>query len=291
VSEIRYGGQAVIEGVMMRGARNMAVAVRKPSGEILVHSEPLPAGLYNSPVGRLPFVRGLTMLWDTMVLGTRTLMFSADAALAEEEVQFSGPMMWGTMGVSLLFGMGLFVAVPTFLIGLVDRLIASPLLSNLAEGLVRVAIFVAYLLLIRRMPDIRRVFAYHGAEHKTVNAYEAGVTLTPTEVEAFSTRHTRCGTSFLLVTLILFVVISSFLGRPALLTRLVIRLAMIPLVASIAYEFIRFAARHDDHPLIRLLTGPGMALQRLTTEQPDSSMLEVAIAALQRVIAADAAGT
>jgi uncharacterized protein YqhQ len=289
LSQVHYGGQAVIEGVMMRGARTMAVAVRKPSGEILIHSEPLPRGVYDSPLGRLPFARGLTMLWDTLVLGTRSLMFSADAALSEEDVQFGGPVMWGTLLVSLLLGVGLFVVAPMLLVGLVDRFITVPLLSNLAEGLVRLAFFLGYLLAIRRMSDIRRVFAYHGAEHKTINAFEAGVPLTPTEVERFGTRHTRCGTSFLLVVLILFVLLSSLLGRPPLIVRLLSRLALMPVVASIAYEFIKFAARHEDHPLIRALTAPGLALQRLTTEQPDASMLEVAIAALQCVTDADTA--
>jgi uncharacterized protein YqhQ len=287
VSEFHYGGQAVIEGVMMRGARNMAVAVRQPSGNILVHSEALPRGLYNSALGQLPLVRGLTMLWDTLVLGTRSLMFSADAALADEDVQFGGPLMWGTLLVSLLIGVGLFVLAPMLLIGLVDRYITIPLLSNLAEGLVRLLFFVAYLIAIRRMPDIRRVFAYHGAEHKTINAHEAGVPLTPSEVSRFSTRHTRCGTSFLLIVLILFVLLTSFMGRPPLLVRLLSRLVLVPVVAALAYEFIKFSARHDDHPLVRALTAPGLWLQRLTTEEPDERMLEVAIASLQRVIAED----
>ena len=291
MSEFHYGGQAVIEGVMMRGARNMAVAVRKPSGEILVHSEALPRGIYDSALGRLPLVRGLTMLWDTLVLGTRSLMFSADAALAEEDVKFGGPMMWGTLALSLLVGVGLFVVLPMALIGLVDRYITIPLLSNLMEGIVRLLFFVAYLVAIRRMPDIRRVFAYHGAEHKTVNAHEAGVPLTVSEVNRFSTRHTRCGTSFLLIVLILFVVLTSLLGRPPLLVRLLSRLVLVPVVAALAYEFIKFTARHDAHPLVRVLTAPGLWLQRLTTEEPDERMLEVSIAALQSVLAEDKPST
>jgi uncharacterized protein YqhQ len=289
VSEFHYGGQAVIEGVMIRGARNMAVAVRKPSGEILVHGEVLPRGIYDSALGRLPLVRGLTMLWDTLVLGTRSLMFSADAALADEDVQFGGPLMWGTLLASLLIGVGLFVLLPMLLVGLVDRYIKVALLSNLVEGLIRLLLFLAYLLAIRRLPDIRRVFAYHGAEHKTVNAYEAGVQLTPQEVKRFSTAHTRCVTSFLLIVLVLFVLLSSLLGRPPLVWRLLSRLVLVPLVAALAYEFIKFTARHDGHFLIRLLTAPGLWLQRLTTQEPEDSMLEVSIAALQRVLAEDSA--
>jgi uncharacterized protein YqhQ len=274
---------------MIRGARNMAVAVRKPSGEILVHGEVLPRGIYDSALGRLPLLRGLTMLWDTLVLGTRSLMFSADAALADEDVQFGGPLMWGTLLASLLIGVGLFVLLPMLLVGLVDRYIKVALLSNLVEGLIRLLLFLAYLLAIRRLPDIRRVFAYHGAEHKTVNAYEAGVQLTPQEVKRFSTAHTRCGTSFLLIVLVLFVLLSSLLGRPPLVWRLLSRLVLVPLVAALAYEFIKFTARHDGHFLIRLLTAPGLWLQRLTTQEPEDSMLEVSIAALQRVLAEDSA--
>jgi uncharacterized protein YqhQ len=288
-SGFHYGGQAVIEGVMMRGARNMAVAVRQPSGAILVHSEVLPSGLYNSTIGRLPLVRGLTMLWDTLVLGTRSLMFSADAALVDEDVHFGGPIMWGTLLVSLLVGVGLFVLLPMLLVGLVDRFIKVALLSNLIEGLIRLLIFLAYLLAIRRMPDIRRVFAYHGAEHKTINAYESGAPLTPEEVTRFSTAHTRCGTSFLLIVLLLFVLLTSLLGRPPLVWRLLSRLVLIPLVAALAYEFIKFTAGHGDNVLVKILAAPGLWLQRLTTGAPDDRMLEVSIAALQRVLADDSA--
>jgi uncharacterized protein YqhQ len=288
-SGFHYGGQAVIEGVMMRGARHMAVAVRQPSGGILVHSEVLPSGLYDSSIGRLPLVRGLTMLWDTLVLGTRSLMFSADAALADEDVHFGGPIIWGTLLMSLLVGVGLFVLLPMFLVGLVDRYIRMALLSNLTEGVIRLLIFLGYLIAIRRMPDIRRVFAYHGAEHKTINAYEAGASLIPDEVARFSTAHARCGTSFLLIVLILFVLLSSLLGRPPLVWRLVSRIVLIPLVAALAYEFIKFTAGHDASAWVRALAAPGLWLQRLTTGMPDDRMLEVSIAALQRVLADDSA--
>ena len=289
MSQVHYGGQAVIEGVMIRGARHMAVAVRRPSGDILVHSEPLPSGIYSSRPGKLPFVRGLTMLWDTLVLGMRSLMFSADVALEEEDVQFGGTMMWGTVVMSLGLGVGLFVVLPMFLVGMVDRHIATPLVSNLAEGLVRLAFFLAYLVIIGRMSEIRRVFAYHGAEHKTVNAFEAGVPLTTQNIQGFTTAHTRCGTGFLLIVLILFVLLSSLLGRPPLPVRLLSRLVLAPVVAALAYEFIKFTAQHDDHPLVRAVVAPGLWLQRLTTQEPDDMMLAVSVAALQRVIAEDGA--
>ncbi len=287
MSEFRYGGQAVIEGVMMRGSRHMAVAVRRPSGEIAVHSEPLPPGIYNSPLGKLPFVRGLTMLWDQLVLGTRSLFYSADIALEDEEVEFSGAVAWGTLAFSLAFGVGLFILLPMFLVGMVDRYIHTALLSNLAEGMLRLMFFLAYLIIMGRLPDIQRVFAYHGAEHKTVNAYEAGVPLTPHDVQKFATAHTRCGTGIILIVLLLFVLLSSLMGRPPLAQRLLSRLVLIPVVAALAYEYMKFTARHYDQPLVRALASPGLLLQRLTTREPDESMLEVSIAALQSVLADD----
>jgi uncharacterized protein YqhQ len=289
MKEVHYGGQAVMEGVMMRGVKHMAIAVRRPSGDIVVHSEPLPAGIYNSRLGKLPFLRGLTMYWDTLVLGTRSLMFSADIALEEDDVQFGGAMMWGTLFFSLLLGVGLFVMLPMFLVGLVDRYVTVPLLSNLAEGLVRLLFFLTYLWVIGRLPDIRRVFAYHGAEHKTVNAYEAGVPLTPQDVRSFTTAHTRCGTSFLLTVLVLFVLLTSLMGRPPLFWRLLSRLALVPIVGALAYEFMKFTARNGHRAWVRALTAPGLWLQRLSTREPDDSMLEVSIAALQRVLEKDGA--
>jgi uncharacterized protein YqhQ len=290
MSEFRYGGQAVIEGVMMRGMHHMAVAVRKPSGDIFVHSEPLSAWIYKHPIAKWPFVRGLTMLWDQLVLGMRALMFSADVALEEEGVEFGGPVVWGTVLFSLLLGVALFVVVPMLLVGLVDRYITTALLSNLAEGLVRVLFYLAYLVAVSRMPDIRRVFAYHGAEHKTVNAYEAGVSLTAEDVSQFTTAHTRCGTSLMLMVLALFVLLSTLMGRPPLVWRLLSRLVLIPVVAALAYEFVKFTTRNREQAWVRLLIAPGLWLQRLTTREPDESMLEVSIAALQRVLEEDAAG-
>jgi uncharacterized protein YqhQ len=254
-----------------------------------VHSEALPSGLYDSRLFRLPFVRGLTMLWDTLVLGMRSLMYSADVALEEEEVEFGGAMIWGTLVFSLLLGVGLFVILPMLLVGLLDRRISIPLLSNLTEGVVRLTFFLSYLVLIGRLPDISAVFAYHGAEHKTINAYEAGVPLTPSDVQRHTTAHTRCGTGFLLIVLILFVLLTSLLGRPPLLQRLLSRLLLVPVVSALAYEFIKFTARHYDNRLVRLLIAPSLLLQRLTTREPTDDMLEVAIAALQRVLSDDGA--
>jgi uncharacterized protein YqhQ len=285
VKQFHYGGQAVLEGVMMRGPGHFAVAVRGPRGDIIIHSEPLAGYIYRGFIAKTPFLRGLTMLWDTLVLGIRTLMYSADVALSDQpEVAFSGPVAWGTLAGSLAIGLSVFLLLPVVLVRLVDHYLASSLLSNVVEGLTRLALFTGYLAGIGTMPDIRRVFAYHGAEHKTVNAYEAGVPLEPAQVEGCSTAHPRCGTGFVLLVLVIFIALSSLLGRPALWVRMLSRVILIPIVAGVAYEIIRFAANHRKRSLVRLLLAPGLWLQRLTTREPDQSMLEVAIAALHRVV-------
>ncbi len=288
MKQFHYGGQAVIEGVMMRGAQSLAVSVRNPQGEIVTHSQPLEGHIYRGFIARTPFLRGLTMLWDSLVLGVRALMFSADVAMSDQtEVSFSGPVAWGTMATSLALGLGIFFLVPLFLVRLVDRFLPSSILSNLIEGVVRLAIFIGYLAIIGRMPDVRRVFAYHGAEHKTINAYEAGAPLVPESVEAYSTAHSRCGTGFVLLVLVIFVVLASFLGRPALWLRVLSRIVLIPVVAGVAYEIIRFGANHPGQRILGLLLAPGLWLQRLTTREPDRPMLEVAIAALGKVLEAE----
>jgi uncharacterized protein YqhQ len=282
-----YGGQAVLEGVMMRGSQAMAVAVRSPDGEIVTHVEPVNQALYNGPISRVPFLRGLTMLWDALGLGLRSLMFSADVAMEEEEVSFSGPVAWGTMAVSFAFGIGLFFVLPLLIVGFVDRWIESSLLSNLLEGLIRLLLFVGYVILIGLMPDIRRVFAYHGAEHKTINAYEAGADLTPPSVQRFTTLHPRCGTAFLLSVVVISILMFSLLGRPVLWLRVLSRLLLIPVIAGVAYEYIRFSARHMNKRLIQAIAAPNLAMQRLTTREPEDDMLEVAIKAFHCMMAAE----
>ena len=286
--QLNYGGQAVIEGVMMRGSRSMAVAVRQPDGGIVLHSEPLDPKIYQGRLTRIPFLRALTSLWDVLVLGVRTLMYSADVALGEEEdVEFSGPIAWGTLAVSLALGVGLFFVTPLLLVGLVDRFIASSFVSNIVEGMIRMAIFLVYVWAIGMIPEIRRVFAYHGAEHKTINAYEAGVDLTPEEVAGYSTAHYRCGTAFLLSVMVISILIFALLGRPPMPLRILSRIVLIPVVAGIAYEFIKFTSRHRDNAIIRTIAAPNLALQRLTTREPDASMLEVSITALKQVLATE----
>ncbi len=285
-----YGGQAVIEGVMMRGRKRVAVAVRAPNGEIVVHEEPLAAAIYTQKWGQWPFVRGLGMLWDALGLGMRALMWSADVSLQEEgqeEVKFTGPMAWTTVAVSLAIAVGIFFLLPTLAAKWLSPLGSNGLVVSIVEGVIRLGLFLAYLWAIGFMPDIRRVFAYHGAEHKTINAYEAGAVLTPANAARFSTAHTRCGTSFLLSVMIIAILVFAPFHFENLFLRLASRLVLIPVVAGIAYELMRFTAGHVEWPWVRAMITPGLLLQRLTTREPDERMLECAIAALRPVLAAD----
>jgi uncharacterized protein YqhQ len=281
-----YGGQAVIEGVMMRGSRTMAVALRHPDGHIVVETEPLNEALYRGPISRIPFLRGLVMLWDALGLGMKALMTSADVA-AGEEISLSGPASWGTALLGVGLGVGLFILLPSFLIGLLAPYIPAEWLSSLLEGIVRLLLVVGYIWAVGHMPDIRRVFAYHGAEHKTINAYEAGARLTVDGVRPYPTAHTRCGTAFLLTLIVLTILVFAPFRHPSLIWRLLSRIALLPVITGIAYEFIRLTARLADRPWTRVLTAPNLALQRLTTRQPDDGMLEVAVAALKAVLTSE----
>jgi uncharacterized protein YqhQ len=300
LADFYYGGQAVMEGVMMRGTHSMAVAVRAPNGKIVVHSEPLNQAIYGSWLAKVPFLRGLTMLWDTLVLGTRTLMFSAEVAVQGEgatvegdaaadvpEAAFSTPVAWVALLLSVGAAVGLFFVLPAFLAKLVDRYLASALLGNLVEGLIRLLFVLAYIWGVGFMPDIRRVFAYHGAEHKTVHAYEEGQPLTVETVRKHTTAHERCGTSFILLAVIISVLIFSLLGRPPLLLRLASRVILLPLIVGVAYEVLKLGARYSGNRWVRALLLPGLATQKLTTREPDDDMIEVAIAALKRVLEED----
>jgi uncharacterized protein YqhQ len=276
----------------------MAVAVRNPQGKIELHEEPLTARIYTSKWGQWPFVRGLAMLWDALGLGIRALMWSGEVSIQEEgkeKIEFGGPVAWTTIAASLMFAIGLFFLLPTFAARLLATYVNDdPLVDAFFEGVIRLLVFLAYLWLIGRMAEIRRVFGYHGAEHKTINAYEAGAPLTVPSVQQFSVQHTRCGTSFLLYVLVISIILFAPLtfsnvepGWLALLLRFVTRLALVPIVAGIAYEIIRFSAAHEENPLMRLLIAPGLALQKMTTREPDDTMVETAIAALVPVLLAD----
>ena len=285
-----YGGQALIEGVMMRGRTTIAMSVRPPSGEILTYSEPLPAALSRGRWMKIPFVRGVFVLYETLVLGTRMLMRSAAIAAEGEDIEIGRGTMLISMVVSIGFAVLIFFVAPLALSGLVHRS-GSDLSANLAEGAFRLVIFVAYIGLIGTFGEIRRVFAYHGAEHKAISAHEAQRPLTPDEVDRFSTAHTRCGTTFILIVVVISIVFFGFVPRSGVPLPLLIlsRIALIPVIAAVAFELVRFGARHYGNPVVRAVYAPGLWLQSLTTRPPDHAMLEVSIASLQSCLASDAA--
>lgn len=294
-----YGGQAVIEGVMMRGAHTAAIAVRDPNGQIVVHEQPLNATLYRGRIAKTPFVRGVIGLWDALGLGTRALMWAADVALGEEEeVNFNGPIGWATVAFSLLIGVGLFFLLPTAGASWIGNLLgltpdgSAPIgmaafIINLIEGVIQLGILIAYIWAIGRIPDVKRLFGYHGAEHKTINAYEAGAELTPEVVAQYPIEHPRCGTAFLLTVVFVSVFVFSLLGRPPFLLLILSRVIFIPVIAGIAYELLRFTARNINNPIIRIIVKPNLALQHLTTRDPELHMVEVAIVAFKRVLVSE----
>jgi uncharacterized protein YqhQ len=280
-----YGGQAVIEGVMMRGRKGIAVAVRRPNGEIALSSEPL-GGMSTGRIREIPLVRGIVVLVETLVLGIRVLFYSASVSV-DEEVKISPWLLWGSVAVGFILAMALFLALPLLATHYVDPYI-SPAVSNLIDGVIRLVIFVIYLGAISLMPDIRRVFAYHGAEHKTINAYEAGEPLEVEKVRKYSTAHSRCGTNFILIVMVIAIIAFVFLGRPPIWLRYVERIILLPVIAAVGYEVIKFGAAHIKNIVVRIVLTPGLALQAMTTRQPDDRQIEVAISALQRVLAVDA---
>lgn len=287
--KFNYGGQAVMEGVMMRGQRIFAVAVRDPNGKVLVHKDTVPAALYRGRVSKTPFLRGIVGLWDSLGLGMRSLLWSADVAVGDE-ASFSGPLAWGTVALSLAFSIGLFFVLPAALSAGIESLLGlqhATFLANLIEGVVRLGILVGYISLVGLMPDMRRVFAYHGAEHKTINAYEAGAELTPEVVQKYPIEHPRCGTAFLLLVVLIGVLVFSVLGRPPLPILIASRILLIPIIAGIAYEVLRWTARNTHRRWVRWIIAPNLALQHLTTRQPSLEMLEVSIAAFKHVLVSE----
>lgn len=281
-----YGGQAIIEGVMMRGRKAMVTAVRRPGGDLAINTQSL-GTLYTGRMRKTPLIRGVIVLIEAMVLGIRVLLYSANVALEEEDEKISGGMVGVLVIVSLVFAVGVFFMAPLFLTRLLDPYIPSSLVFNLIDGVIRLALFIAYLKLITLVPDIKRVFAYHGAEHKAVNAYEDGVPLEVEAVKKYSTAHVRCGTSFLFAVLIIAIVVFSLIGRPPLLQMVLSRLILIPVIAAIGYEVTHFGARHIKNGLVRAILAPGLWLQTLTTREPDDRQLEVAVTALKQVVEAD----
>jgi uncharacterized protein YqhQ len=278
-----YGGQALIEGVLMRGSKNVAAAMRSPSGEIVITTEPL-QGIYRYDFLKLPFLRGLVILWDSLGLGMRFLTISANTQTGEDE-KIEGPALFGTLAISLLIGVGMFFVLPAFLGSVFGGWLGwSNWSINLAEGLIRVAIALGYIWGVGRIPDIARVFAYHGAEHKTINGYEGGIELTPENIQHCSLEHPRCGTSFLLTIIVLSVIVFSFIGPLPGIWRYLSRILLVPPLASLAYEYIRWTSKHLDSSFVRILIKPNLALQKLTTREPSLDMLEVAIAAFKTML-------
>jgi uncharacterized protein YqhQ len=273
---ITYGGQAVIEGVMMRGQKALAIAMRAPDGNIIVHKENL-AAVYRSRITKIPFLRGVILLWDALGLGIRALTLSANTQTGEDQ-KLEGPALYITLAISLSLGIGLFFLLPAALGGLTENYLGwTSWIANLIEGMVRLILLVAYIWAIGFMPDVKRLFSYHGAEHKTINAYEAGAELTPESVAKFSLEHPRCGTAFMLTLVLVSIVVFTALGPLSLFWRLASRILLIPVLAGISLEYIRWTANHLESPLVRFLIKPNLALQALTTREPDTSMLEVAI--------------
>ena len=288
MNKINIGGQAVIEGVMMRAPRSMAIAVRRPDGEIVVKKElVVPLG-ERYPVVKLPVVRGAVALFSSLVTGIKALNFSANEALAEgeEKEELSPLAMGGTMAVAFGGGILLFFVLPLYLTKLLIPIIGtSNLVFNLVDGVIRVAVFLLYIWSISRMNDIQRVFQYHGAEHKSIFAFEAGEELSVENVRKHSRLHPRCGTSFLLIVMLVSIVVFSLIPKlwPFYL-KAGSRVVLLPLIAGISYEFLKWSARNDQSSVVRLIIAPGLGLQRLTTREPDDSQLEVAIRSLEEAL-------
>jgi uncharacterized protein YqhQ len=317
MAKFYYGGQAVMEGVMMRGRHSAAVAVRRPDGEISIYEEVLNSTLYRSKVFRLPFLRGMLLLWETLVLGTRLMTLSANmasgafnpddiapapadgvaspsslsspdgSAEAEEPMKLGGASLVATLLFSLTFAVAIFFVAPLLLTSLLHNQIGTGIWSLLFEGAIRLLLLLGYLLLIGRVPDIQRVFGYHGAEHKAINTLEHGEPLDVAHVRMASRVHTRCGTGFLLLVMVVSIFVFALVGSPSLLIKIASRIILVPVVAGIAYELMRLGAENYRFRVVRWLLAPGLALQGLTTREPDDSMIECAIASLKRVLAYD----
>lgn len=281
-----YGGQAVIEGVMMRGRRFMAVAVRRPDGVIVTKVEPLGA-LARTRWRQIPLVRGVIVLAEALALGVRTLQYSAAVSLGRDDETLTRRETALVLGTSLTFAVGVFFVGPAAAVHWADRLVGNPIAANTIEGVLRLGLFLGYLALISRLPEIRRVFQYHGAEHMTIHAFEHQSHLTVEGVRPFPPEHPRCGTSFLITVMLLATVVFTLVGGGPLWWRLLSRVVLVPVIAGAAYEVIRLAARDQDGLLGRALAAPGIWLQKITTRQPEDDQIEVALTAFKAVFSAD----
>ncbi|MHC1741025.1 MAG: DUF1385 domain-containing protein [Anaerolineaceae bacterium] len=275
-----YGGQALMEGVLMRGSHFLSAAFRDPTGKIIIKSEKL-GGIYTSSITKIPFLRGIVILWDAVGLGTKYLTFSANIQTGEDE-KIEGPAMTLTILVSFALAIGLFFLAPAGLVQLLQHWFnINAFAGNLLEGIIRLLLVIGYMWAVGKMPDIHRVFMYHGAEHKTINAFESGSELTPEKVAHYSLQHPRCGTGFVLIVVVFSVILFSLLGPMSIFWRLASRVLFLPLIIMVAYEYMRFTANHLDNSFIRMLASPNMAMQHLTTSEPTPEMLEVAITAFK----------
>ncbi len=285
-----YGGQALIEGVLMRGSKAVAAAMRAPDGTITIQTEQL-TGIYQSPIKNIPFLRGLVILWDSLGLGTRFLTLSANLQTGEDE-KIEGPSAFLTIGGALVIAVGIFVLLPSAFGSWIENALGLNFwVANLIESILRLVLAIGYIWAIGRLPDIQRVFQYHGAEHKTINAYEAGAELTPENVARFSLEHPRCGTGFLLTVIIFTIILFTPLRVLPLLARMPLQILLVPAVACLAYEYMRWTANHLDSKFVRALISPNLALQKLTTRVPTPDILEVAIASFNAMLTLETALT
>lgn len=303
IHKTSIGGQAVLEGVMMRGPKEIATAIRKSDGEILIDKKPVSSIITRFKFLKLPILRGVVNFIESMVVGVKSLMFSADNYDIEDGEAYEPSKLekwldeklgdkikdiaiYAAVAMSLVFGIALFMLLPTVLVGFLKGILKSTMLLNLTEGVVRISIFLIYLALVSQMKDIKRVFEYHGAEHKTIAAYEHGEELTPENVRKYSRFHPRCGTSFLLIVMVVSIILFSFLEWSNVFERIFFRLLLLPVVAGISYEIIKLVGRSKSK-IAAVLTKPGLWLQGLTTREPDDSQIEVAIASLKAVVTED----
>jgi len=282
-----YGGQALIEGVLMRGRDAIAVAFRHPDGHIVWASESLDKGPHAWRFAKTPFVRGLIVLYETLIVGTRWLIRSANIQASAEGIELGKGSVALMLGLTLVVGIGFFFLLPLFLAAITTAKAESGWVQHLVEGLIRVGLFLGYLALIARAPDIRRVFEYHGAEHMTIHALEAGDPLTTDAVRKYPTAHPRCGTEFLVVVILLSVLLFGFLGRDNPVLMIGGRLLLIPVIAGVGYEILRFGARHRSNPLVRAIMAPGILVQMITTKRPTDDQIEVAIVSMEQALEAD----
>ena len=282
-----YGGQALIEGVLMRGRDAIAVAFRHPEGHIVWASESLDKGPHAWRFAKTPFARGLIVLYETLIVGTRWLVRSANIQASAEGIELGRGSVALMLGLTLILGVGIFFLLPLFIATYTTANIQADWVQHTVEGLVRVGLFLGYLALIARAPDIRRVFEYHGAEHMTIHALEAGDPLTTDAVRKYPTAHPRCGTEFLVVVIALSIFAFSLVGRQSLPIMVVSRLLLIPVIAAVGYEILRFGAKHRANPVVKAIMAPGILVQMITTKRPTDDQIEVAIVSMEQALEAD----